>query len=72
MVDTFGCGGGSHPVQNAVLVDPDAARSGRIVGIIIAYATDPVHPGTKLNFLNFDSPCTIGGTSYNRYTGTVE
>jgi hypothetical protein len=70
--DITGCGAGTHPVQNAVLVDPDAARSGRIVGVIISSQTDRVHPGTKLKGLQLDATCTIAGTAYNRYNGTVE
>jgi hypothetical protein len=70
--DITGCGGGTRPVQNAVLVDPDATRSGRIVGVIIHSQTDPIHPGTKLKDLSVDSSCTTGGTAYIRYSGTVQ
>jgi hypothetical protein len=70
--DTTGCGAGDRPVQNAVLVDPDAIRSGRITGVIIILPAERVNPGTKLKDLALDGICTIHGTPYNRYTGTVQ
>jgi hypothetical protein len=72
MIDVTGCGVGSKPVQNAVLVDPGSHRSGRLTGLIVTSQADPVHPGTKLTNLSLSSTCTAGGTVYNRYTGTVE
>jgi hypothetical protein len=72
-IDTTGCAAGNHPVQNAVLVDPDGGRSGRIIGLVTISQTDPVPPGTRLKNLTEETPsCTIGGTIYRRYRGTVE
>jgi hypothetical protein len=71
-IDATGCGVGTHPVQNAILVDPTGGRSGRITGIITLSATDPIPPGTKLQNLTLQGSCTLGTTAYNRYIGTVE
>jgi hypothetical protein len=71
-IDTSGCAPGTHPVQNAVLVDPAGGRSGRIVGVIVSSETDPIPPGTKLTSIQATGVCTTGGATYNRYQGTVE
>jgi hypothetical protein len=71
-IDTTGCVLGSHPVQNAVLVDPDGGRSGRIVGVVTISHTDPVPPGTRLKNLGEQPPCVASGTAYRRYQGIVE
>jgi hypothetical protein len=71
-VDVTGCGAGSHPVQNAVLVDPTGGRPGRIIGVIVLSESEPVRPGTKVVALSLQGTCTIGTTSYNRYEAFVE
>ena len=71
-VDVTGCGTGSRPKQNAVLVDPNGGRSGRILGVITLSHTDPVPPGTRLQSLSPAGSCAIGIEVYNRYTGTVD
>ena len=73
MIDTTGCAPGSHPVQNAVVVD-STMRTVERAEVIIVSQTEPVRPGTKLKFVTLDSTCVIAGTltPYNKYNGTVE
>lgn len=71
--DATSCGGPSAAqVQNAVLVDPGPnGRSGRILGVIL-YRGESAAPATKLQSLAYSEDCTVGGTAYKKYTGTVE
>jgi hypothetical protein len=73
-VDVTGCGVGTHPMQNAVLVDPAGGRSGRIVGVITTSQTEPVPPGTRLIALEQLGACVIISSlvPYIRYEGSVE
>jgi hypothetical protein len=71
-IDTTGCALGSHPVQNAILIDPAGGQPGRITGVIVISHSDPISPGTKLTNLVEQPPCTIGLITYRRYQGTVE
>lgn len=67
---------GSYPIQNAILVDPGAGRSGRIVGIITTFQTgggsEALNPGTTIVNIAFLVDCSIGADTYKKYTGTVE
>jgi hypothetical protein len=73
-VDVTGCGTGSRPMQNVVLVDPSGGRSGRIVGVITISQTDPVPPGTRLAGSSLRETCFLVATMtmYNKYEATVE
>lgn len=70
--DVPGCAVGSRPVQNAVLVDPDGGKSGRLTGVILVSHSEAVRPGTRLTNLVHQTSCESGGIVYNRYQGTVE
>lgn len=65
------CAAGQQPVQNAVLIDPGGGRATRIIGIITIRG-EAAAPGTRLDTLTLDANCSISGTAYNRYNGTVQ
>jgi hypothetical protein len=70
-LDTTGCLAGEHPVYQAILVDRDAARASRRIEVVVL-SHQEVSPGTRVNSLIAQSSCVSGGTTYNRYEGTVD
>ena len=72
MVDISGCGGGSYPLQNAVLVDPGSRRGSGPVTVITVSQETPVPPGSRAVSISFDAACTVGGIQYNRYLVTID
>jgi hypothetical protein len=71
VMDTTGCGGGNHPVQNYSLIDSTGKRSAKGGGIIPTLDA-PIRPGTRLSDPGLDATCSINGEPYNRYQATVE
>jgi len=71
-VNVAGCGAGEHPLQMAILVDPDGGRASRRVEVININQGTPIPPGTRLLNFDFQTDCTIGGEAYKRYTAVVD
>ena len=57
-------------VQNVVAIHPNAGHSNHFTVIVIDHS-EPIHPGTKLTDITGLGFCTISGSTYSKYQGTV-